>query len=137
MKAQIGSVSEATMLTRDLLPAFADELERIADTGMHDELIKEARDVDPESDDADEIVNELADALSNYAPPFCYFGSHPGDGSDYGFWFDDESLQEAMRDGIKIGDRTVTQDGYMVEVNDHGNVTVWTIAAGEEVVSIT
>ena len=39
-------------------------------------------------EDADELVHELFDALNDIAPKGCYFGAHPGDGSDYGFWKD-------------------------------------------------
>ena len=39
-----------------------------------------------DTEEATEVCNELAEILDDYAPDGHYFGTHPGDGSDYGFW---------------------------------------------------
>lgn len=93
--AKIGTVSHATVRNEDLIPAFCYELEYHAKQNNnqgHLALVEEIRDRmgKPgyyDSDDADYDLNEdLFDALNEYAPEGCYFGSHPGNGSDYGFW---------------------------------------------------
>ena len=77
-----GTIIHGTMRPEDLIPAFRAELERI-------DAIAEGSIVpadDPESDDGQEELIELFDALDRYAPEGMYFGAHPGDGADYGFW---------------------------------------------------
>jgi hypothetical protein len=39
-----------------------------------------------DSDDATELCSQLFDDLDAVAPAGYYFGAHPGDGSDYGYW---------------------------------------------------
>lgn len=39
-----------------------------------------------ESGEATELRSELEDILNEYAPENHYFGSHPGDNSDMGYW---------------------------------------------------
>lgn len=85
-----GSIIHGTYRNADLLKAFSDALEllseRIDTEPKHALLIKESRECDPDSYDANEIIVELSDTLNSYAAPGMYFGSHEGDGSDFGFW---------------------------------------------------
>ena len=92
-----------------------------------------------EADYADELIDECIDALSAYVPIYCYIGALDGDGADFGVWLDRDALQEAIRQSVPLRDvnRFVNaDDGVIVEVNDHGNVTVWQIEAGRELLAI-
>ena len=126
----LGTISHGTLRSEDLLAAFADELEYLckANDLPVDGLVQEARDVDPDSDAGSEIVNELIDALNEFAPPYCYFGAHEGDGSDFGFWPSIESIEElpAIDDDSDEAIAAATAGGEDCRyVNDHGNVTVY------------
>ena len=138
----IGSVSTGTMRTEDLMPAFADALSLMpaySDT----EIVRRATlklldDVEkflgsPEalpgwdSEEAQWLMQELFDELDNHAPLHMRFGSHDGDGADFGFWptdFDD--CHRITIDQGKNGDHTFvdTECNLLVETNDHGNMTV-------------
>ena len=39
-----------------------------------------------DSEDAGYLLESLLEQLGVAAPERCYFGTHPGDGSDFGFW---------------------------------------------------
>lgn len=147
----IGTISHATLRNEDLLEAFSDELERLGkldaveqnspenagvngtfpgfaqwlDAQNHrDKLIEDARTIDPDHEDATELVLELMDALNEYAPPYCYFGAIEGDGSDFGFWPCMESVEELpkLSDPCEVSKYAGEDCAF---VNDHGNVTVY------------
>lgn len=135
----IGSLSHGTMRPEDLIPCFADEIRDLlnknaahlcSDEGrtMRDRLVAlcddaDAIDLEDEPFDDNGIVTELADALSEFAPPYCYFGAHEGDGSDYGFWPCMEQIQELPV--VESGDDAKALGEDAVFINDHGNVTVF------------
>ena len=144
-KPQLGSISSGTHLPEDLIPAFAEELERlskdangqVADNDTRrlleraDELT-EAGFEDADEADLDGLQEDLFIALEELAPPFVYFGTSPGDGADFGFWPAIEALEDAVRfsevtqsedspEGAPKGD----EPGAWMQVNDHGNVTLW------------
>ena len=145
--ASFGSVSSGTLRAEDLLSAFADELEwqvsRNAEAWCSDAgraqrdaymvLIGEARECDPDTDEAThDIIAELSDALQEFAPAYSYFGAHPGDGADFGFWLS-ESMEEDF-DGLKVADTSEVPSDYsgeVLHVNDHGNATLYAAEAGE------
>jgi len=129
----LGTVSHATMRPEDLIPCFITELERLDTNKEYSSVIKEGKQIiqseDWDSENTSMFLNEdLWDALNNFAPPYCYFGSTEGDGSDCGFWPCDieETLQEF--DGLKVKDLSEVPEDYSGEiflVNDHGNVTFY------------
>lgn len=137
-----GSISSGTLLSKDLVPCFADELESILKqiklakrNDNHVKLLAECKAIDDcplpvdwNSDEASEIVNELFVALTEYAPAYGYFGAHPGDGAVYGYWLS-EGFPDDGFDGLKVDDLDEVPDHYAGEVlhiNDHGNMTLYT-----------
>jgi hypothetical protein len=131
-KVQIGSIIHGTLDQEDLLDAFGSELRRL---GPDHPLVKEAyalmaqwgEGTPEEAQQLYDLVYELENALTELCPPFVYFGAHPGNSSDFGFWIDWESLNEAMyTEGTPKGDYIHLENyGLWVSVFDHGNVTIF------------
>lgn len=132
----MGSISTGTMRSEDLIPTFLTELGYMKPLKReHAKLIgeieKRMESADYyESGDAETDLNEdLFDALGEYAADYFYFGSHPGDGADYGFWLS-ECWEEQLDDngGIKVnGIEDIPADhvGDVAVISDHGNVTMY------------
>jgi hypothetical protein len=84
------TVIRATLRLQDLIPAFLGALQQV-DAGEHHKLEKcllPDSESDPwwYSEEADDYTIEIMDILNTCAPEGYYFGAHPGDGSDFGFW---------------------------------------------------
>lgn len=90
-KAILGSVSWGTHLPEDLIPRFIDtlaQLDKAKADAFRAELPEDLEPNDPywDSEEAYWLLEELFDTLDEFAPDGHYFGSHEGDGSDFGFW---------------------------------------------------
>ena len=98
--ASPGTVIHATLRPQDIIPAFMNVLTecdpaaafrlRQENPALKGALHSAAAGIpDPwwESEEASMLLNEdLFDAMQAIAPEGYTFGSHPGDGSDFGFW---------------------------------------------------
>ena len=120
---QLGSISTGTLRTEDLLAAFHST---IAASGTPPALAEDGYIDGGEPYSAGELLEVYTEQLESLCPPFVYFGTLEGDGADFGFWPDIETIQEIVNiaecdasQGISCPD-----DGVIVQVSDHGNVTV-------------
>lgn len=110
-----GTVSQATMRAQDVLPACMDVLAEYHPDKFNEIVYDIAYGLDDrftqlqasmhysdiladddhalwQSEDCSFILNEdIWDAMQEIAPAGYYFGSHPGDGCDYGYWRVDPS----------------------------------------------
>lgn len=80
---------------------------------------------------AHEDLETLFDILNNHALPYFYFGAHPGDGADFGYWLSEEF--ESDFDGLKVSDLAEVpkaHSGEVLQVSDHGNMTLYAYTRG-------
>jgi hypothetical protein len=101
-----GTVVEGTMRTEDLIRAFGHTLRECDYSGYQQvksyyaPVLAYMRDHAGELygapasllDSAEHMREELYDRLDEVAPEGMYFGAHPGDGADFGFWTIDEEV---------------------------------------------
>ena len=106
------TLSSATMRAEDLIPTFMKFLQNVVgECEIQEEVDALQKDVEKlelvfhegqntsyhNKEQASWILDpDIWDLLNNIAPDYTYFGSQEGDGACYGFWTDDESLQDAL-----------------------------------------
>lgn len=156
--AKIGPVSEGSRLTRDLIENFSYSLKRLAkdniadrgdrpaDCEMFERHLRAVDDADKllekedwdndQHDDAQGMIDELEQALQEYAPPYVRFGEVPDERDCWGFYPDMGSLNGDAhgRDAsvLKINasvewapDELAEGVEFVAEITDHGNVTLY------------
>lgn len=131
-KHLLGTISAGTMKTEDLVPACMGVLKELSPR----EWLRIRNDSDNAKwfDDGDlevggYILDDLFDKLGEYSPPYFYFGAHPDDGADYGWWFDSDQMDAAVHEGevvkVNAGDPVPKgKHAFVLEVSDHGNITL-------------
>ena len=119
---QLGSISTGTLKPADLMATYESTLEAMLSPTDFSIAIESIYRHDEDSD----MVCAYEDALQALCPPFVYFGTLEGDGADFGFWPDRDAIEEIMPldRNVGEGDDEITIDGVIVNVSDHGNVTV-------------
>ena len=158
----IGTIIHATHRPEDLIPAFIDALSECVEefslsTPNGEELRRseivgkieselgaiERRTTESgyfDSDEAQYDLEWLFEELAGFAPAYCYFGAHEGDGSDFGFWISHEEIEDSVRDGFLARSSEEPNSGHLewLEVNERGNMTlrVWNGSQWTEVWSI-
>lgn len=97
-----GTLISGTHRPQDLIPALAKELYALQlanglehDAGETESTLATYGDLPDDSplweqDFIPELIDTLMDLLSAFAPVGHYFGAHPGDGSDFGYWMKDD-----------------------------------------------
>lgn len=93
-----GTLIHGTYRPQDLIPVLAKELYALQlanglehDAGETESTLATYGDLPDDSplweeDFVPELIATLMDELSAFAPVDHYFGAHPGDGSDFGYW---------------------------------------------------
>jgi len=124
-KASIGSISEGTLRTDDLIEASLSCLEDL-DPEAAEQMVEA---MDKDDADPDEILDELRELLEDHAPDLCYFGMMEGDGACYGFW----PCEMQIRDSIHDKETLAVEDlpSYILHTSDHGNQTLYKVTLEE------
>ena len=126
-------ISHGTLRVSDLAYALLPYAQHYLASYPHAATLSELKSLldtdNPDDDDdenATETINDVIDALQEFAPPYCVIGMHEGDGSALGVWpcvnaafEDDEILQ--VNDGADI---PPDYNGFALIVNERGNATL-------------
>lgn len=139
----IGTISEGTLRTEDLITSLLWALEQIKLTRTERDTVSRIRresnraeSVEPEAGEPEPVtyfeteaaafdLEELQTIASDHCPEYCDFGSSEGDGARIGVW---PSLDSVDADGIERVAEMPTANAfapyYVLQVSDHGNATL-------------
>ena len=126
-KFQLGSISTGTLLTEDLLPRFADTCIRLKGTKHPVAIMCYELTDDPtwaDRSNAKDVLDALKDCLNELCPPFVYFGAHPSDGADFGFWPNIDELNDCCQNWNTFPANEYRLVECVVISDGHGNITV-------------
>lgn len=137
-RAETGTVISGTLRNVDLIPAFLEELHAVHPAAWkqlqmqpHPKPPSYALDDEKSiwwnSEEADELLQELFEALDQCAPKNHYFGAHYGDGSDFGFWPQED--YEGNARGIYQG-TGASEDDFVIHRDHRGRYVVDLVQRG-------
>lgn len=150
MYMQIGSISCGTLVPLELAGNLAFSLERLLERDRDMQRKTAARPALAayrkalalgDDDELNRFNEELAPAVfEQYCAPYTSFRTHAGDGTEFGVYPDIELLQEdaRVRNGVicvDAGDawpRLAADIEYVMEVSDHGNVSLYSARTRKE-----
>ncbi len=138
----IGTISSGTLRLEDLIPALASALSDLRLTRTERKIVNEALALTiDETEQCQFVYEDLEQIAQAHCPDYTDFGATEGDGAEIGVWPSMESLNEdarcTARDWdrgddvaprvwkINAGDRRPLTVNYVMEVTDHGNVTLY------------
>lgn len=133
----IGTVSEGTLRSEDMLSSFFDAYKLVdgvkARKWERDNVNVDMLACDDVYTYLSELVDDLQDILGEYVPDYCYFGNTEGDGADFGCGIDTRAIDDAVHDGtmVKLDDTAKyvwsCEVDHVLLVNDHGNMTMFRV----------
>jgi hypothetical protein len=133
-----GTLIHGTLQEEDLIPAFLDAIAAVnpveaAELRMN--YADEIKRADPEF-----CWEKLVDTVNRYAPPFTFFGGHPGNASDFGIWPNDEQIRETLEEkpeelvAVVEGEALPRGSKYIVILNQEGSyIALLDGVTGEEI----
>ena len=139
----VGSWSTGTMRTEDIAQTLAQMAYSLGIVDDPNIVIIADWDDDADHNDDDyqtigEAIADAIDVLQEYVPMYCYVGTNESDPADFGVFPSADAIREAIRTGVELiptdrngaGSTINVEDGVIIDVNDHGNVTISTIERG-------
>lgn len=120
----LGSYSSGTMREEDLIPRFISALGMV-DAAAATRMKKEWHAITDDEELSMFCWEELLPALEEHTPPYTYFGSHEGDGADYGVWISHESIEEDLENEtlrpMRKGEPFIPGETDVVLLSDSGD----------------